>query len=163
MGRHELPQAQQRSLGTAILTVLALSDDSGEAGLEVAYAILETNLQLGLTDDEYQDLVDQLALLWEHRGSRATAGWLADVYEQLDLHAGPTATALSFVSATLQTIAPLASRLNTTILDGLRSSAAALGGADLVEETLQVAHRPSANRTATWCHRWRARPSRSTP
>lgn len=146
MGRNDLDPAAERALGAAIMTVLALSDDSGEAGLEVGYTILESQLRVGLTDDEYGELMDQLTLLWERRGSRATAGWLADVYEQLDLHPGPAEPAVAFVSATLQRVAERASRIDEVVLEGLRIGATALAGAELAERTLP--DRPEEETTA---------------
>jgi hypothetical protein len=128
--RQEVDAAVARPVQGAVLTVLALDDAWRETSLEVAYNVLDALVRAGLDPSGYDEVLDQLGLLWGRMASRAHVAWLADVLELLEMHPGPRAQQLGFVVAAIARVMPFVGRIDPVITAALATSCNALGAAD---------------------------------
>ena len=96
--RQQFDGAIARPIHGAILTVLALDTAWGEAALEVAYNSSEALLIAGLDAAGYDELLEQLTLIWDRMAARRHVPWLADILELLELFPGPREPLVRFAA-----------------------------------------------------------------
>ena len=130
--RRHLDPALARPIHGAILTVLALDTAWGDAALEVAYNSAEALLSAGVDASDYDELLEQLALVWDRMAARRHVPWLADILELLEMFPGPREPLVRFAAGALGPIRGAMSRVSRETRDGLRASLAGVGADDLV-------------------------------
>lgn len=130
--RQNCDGATARPIHVAILTVLALDTAWGEAALEVAYNSSEALLVAGLDAEGYEELLAQLALVWERMAARRHVPWLADILELLELFPGPREPLVRFAAGAIGPVQAAMPRVGRATRDGLRTSLAGIGADQLV-------------------------------
>lgn len=132
--RQEFDPSQARPIQSAILTVLALDTAWGEASLEVAYNSAEALLIAGLDSDGYDELLEQLSLIWDRMAARRHVPWLADILELLELFPGPREPLVRFAAGAVGPVQGAIVRVSRSTRDGLRASLAGIGADSLVAD-----------------------------
>ena len=140
--RQNLDPALVRPIYVAVLTVLALDSAWGDAALEVAYNSAEAVLAGGVDADGYDELLEQLGLLWERMAARRHVTWLADLLELLELFPGPRGALIGFASAAVAPVRGALSRVSASTLEALRSSVSAIGASQLADAIPATPERP---------------------
>jgi hypothetical protein len=120
-----------RPIHAAILTVLALDTAWGDASLEVAYNSAEAVLVAGVDRAAYDELLEQLGLVWERMAARRHVAWLADILELLEMFPGPRDALLGFAATTIGPVRGAVGRASPVVLDALRASLLRIGADDL--------------------------------
>jgi hypothetical protein len=133
LDRQGFDPALVRPIHVAVLTVLALDSAWGDAALEVAYNSAEAVLAGGVDATEYDDLLAQLALLWDRMAARRHVPWLADVFELLELFPGPRERLIGFAAAALGPVHGVLPRVSGSTVESLRYSLRAIGATELAE------------------------------
>ena len=131
LDRQDVEPAVSRPVHGAVLTVLALDEGWRETSLEVSYNAVDALLRAGLDTARYDEMLDQLALLWARMASRAHVAWLADVLELLELHPGPRARQIAFLTDAIRPVLAFVQRVDPAIAAALETSCAVLGGDEL--------------------------------
>ena len=131
-----------RPIHGAILTVLALDTAWGDAALEVAYNSSEALLTAGLDAAGYDELLEQLALIWDRMAARRHVVWLADILELLELFPGPREPLIRFAAAAVGPVQGAMARVSRVTLAGLRASLAGIGADELVSAVLEPEDTP---------------------
>ena len=129
--RQAFEPALVRPIHGAILTVLALDSAWGDAALEVAYNSAEAVLAGGVDAPGYDELLEQLALLWERMAARRHVPWLADLLELLELFPGPREPLIGFAATSLGPVQGVLPRVTGSTLEGLRYSLSGIGASEL--------------------------------
>lgn len=142
--RQEFDPAVVRPVHVAVLTVLALDSAWGDAALEVAYNSAEAVLAGGVDAAAYDELLEQLALLWERMAARRHVAWLADLLELLELFPGPREPLIGFAAAAMVPVRGALSRVSVATLDALRYSLTAVGAGELVGAIPSAPESPEA-------------------
>lgn len=132
--RQRLDAAIARPIHSAILTVLALDTAWGEASLEVAYNSAEALLVAGVDTSGYDELLEQLGLVWDRMAARRHVPWLADVLELLELFPGPREPLVRFAAGAVAPVQGAIARVGRTTRDALRASLAGIGADELVAD-----------------------------
>ena len=142
--RQEFDLALVRPIHVAVLTVLALDSAWGDAALEVAYNSAEAVLAGGIDAAGYEELLEQLALLWNRMAARRHVTWLADVLELLELFPGPRERLIGFAAASLGPVQGVLPRVTGSTLDGLRYSLSGIGASELAAAVPSAPDAPEA-------------------
>jgi hypothetical protein len=142
--RQAFGPALVRPIHVAILTVLALDSAWGDAALEVAYNSAEAVLAGGVDAPGYDELLEQLALLWERMAARRHVTWLADLLELLELFPGPREPLIGFAAASLGPVQGVLPRVTGSTLEGLRSSVSGIGASELAAAIPSAPEAPEA-------------------
>lgn len=130
--RRGLEARLARPIHGAILTVLALDTAWGDAALEVAYNSAEALLTAGVDAAGYDELLEQLTLIWDRMAARRHVPWLADIIELLEMFPGPREPLVRFAAGAFGPVQGAMARVSPVTLAGLRMSLAGVGADDLV-------------------------------
>lgn len=144
LDRQELDPSVVRPIHVAVLTILALDSAWGDAALEVAYNSADAVLASGVDPDAYDELLQQLALLWDRMAARRHLPWLADLLELLESFPGPREPLIGFAAASLGPVHGVLGRANTSTLDALRDSLSGIGASDLAAALPSAPETPEA-------------------
>lgn len=134
--RQQFDGSVARPIHNGILTVLALDTAWGEAALEVAYNSSEALLVAGLDGAGYDELLEQLSLVWDRMAARRHVPWLADILELLELFPGPREPLVRFAAGAIGPVHAAMARVSRATRDGLRASLSGIGADELVADVV---------------------------
>jgi F0F1-type ATP synthase delta subunit len=115
VGEIDSPQVALKGLYTNILLILSTSDSVSKDDLTMSAQLAGAILELGVSNDDYKDLLENMTLLLNLGWAFNTFEWALDVAENLAVEHAPNAEArLRFFTEFLSLAVPLSHRMTAS-------------------------------------------------